>query len=136
MIDRAVRAAGPHDPPAPGEHEAVAAALTDTFTALGTLDTDDVQAVGQGLRDLMLYTEFELRVDARVLITVEALASAECRGRTRPTHTERLPHATVDQPPGVSLLAGRPRAFGPLSGKRVAAGGDLRRRAMRPGVPP
>ncbi|MGK5529674.1 NACHT domain-containing protein [Streptomyces sp. URMC 129] len=48
LVDRAVRAAGPHDTPAPGEHEAVALALTDTLAALGDLDMDDVQAVRLG----------------------------------------------------------------------------------------
>ncbi|MFE0689800.1 hypothetical protein ACFV0Z_16835 [Streptomyces xiamenensis] len=54
LVDRAVRAAGPHDTPAPEEHEAVAAALTDTLTALGALDMDDVQAVALGPEGLAL----------------------------------------------------------------------------------
>ncbi|MFE0689801.1 hypothetical protein ACFV0Z_16840 [Streptomyces xiamenensis] len=61
-------------------------------------DLWDLGHVLPGLRDLILYTEFELRVDARVLATVEGLASVECRGRTRLTHSDRLPHVTVDQP--------------------------------------
>ncbi|WP_051115837.1 NACHT domain-containing protein [Streptomyces sp. PsTaAH-124] len=48
LLDRAIRAAGPHDAPAPEEHQAVALALTDTLAGLGDLDMDDVQAVRLG----------------------------------------------------------------------------------------
>ncbi|MGW0981908.1 NACHT N-terminal Helical domain 1-containing protein [Streptomyces xiamenensis] len=61
-------------------------------------DLRDLGLILPGLRDLILYTEFELRVDARVLVTVEGLASVECRGRTRLTHPENLSRVTVTQP--------------------------------------
>lgn len=49
LVRRAVRAAGPHDPPvAPEQHDAVAHALTRTLHSLGDLDIDDVQAVALG----------------------------------------------------------------------------------------
>lgn len=48
LVDRGVRAAGPHDPPAAEEHEAVALALADALASLGDLEMDDVQAVRLG----------------------------------------------------------------------------------------
>ncbi|WP_221349109.1 NACHT domain-containing protein [Streptomyces beigongshangae] len=49
LVRRAVRAAGPHDPPIdPDEHDAVGQALTRTLHALGDLDMDDVQAFALG----------------------------------------------------------------------------------------
>ncbi|MGK5532031.1 NACHT domain-containing protein [Streptomyces sp. URMC 129] len=48
LVDRAVRAAGPHDVPDPEEHLAVALVLAGTLARLGDLDMDDVQAVRLG----------------------------------------------------------------------------------------
>jgi hypothetical protein len=48
LVDRAVRAAGPHDDPAPEEHQEVAVVLADSLARLGDMDMDDVQAVGLG----------------------------------------------------------------------------------------
>ncbi|MGW0734910.1 NACHT domain-containing protein [Streptomyces sp. NPDC002851] len=49
LVRRAIRAAGPHDPPvAPDEHDAVGQALTRTLHALGDLDMNDVQALALG----------------------------------------------------------------------------------------
>jgi energy-coupling factor transporter ATP-binding protein EcfA2 len=49
LVRRAVRAAGPHDPPVePEARDAVGQALTRTLHALGDLDIDDVQAVALG----------------------------------------------------------------------------------------
>jgi hypothetical protein len=49
LVRRAVRAAGPHDPPVvPEQRDAVGQALTRTLHALGDLDMDDVQAVALG----------------------------------------------------------------------------------------
>ncbi|MGW1377943.1 NACHT domain-containing protein [Streptomyces sp. NPDC002446] len=49
LVDRAVRAAGPGEPPVPeDEQRAVAEALATTLYGLGELDMDDVQAVRLG----------------------------------------------------------------------------------------
>ncbi|EPH40979.1 NACHT domain-containing protein [Streptomyces aurantiacus] len=49
LVRRAMRAAGPHDPPiAPDEQNAVGYALGHTLRALGDLDMDDVQAFDLG----------------------------------------------------------------------------------------
>lgn len=48
LLQRAVEAAGPHETPAPGEHEAVVQALTRSLLRLGDLEMDDVQAVALG----------------------------------------------------------------------------------------
>ncbi|MEV0281834.1 NACHT domain-containing protein, partial [Streptomyces sp. NPDC050610] len=48
LVDRAVRAAGPHDALPPDERHAVADALSRALYALGSLDMDDVQAVRLG----------------------------------------------------------------------------------------
>ncbi|MDT0266569.1 NACHT domain-containing protein [Streptomyces sp. DSM 44915] len=48
LVERALRAAGPHDAPVTDERPAVARALADTLAALGELDMDDVQAVRLG----------------------------------------------------------------------------------------
>lgn len=49
LVRRAVRAAGPHDPPVGAdEHDAVGQALTRTLHALGDLDMDDVHAFALG----------------------------------------------------------------------------------------
>ncbi|MFF4952217.1 NACHT domain-containing protein [Streptomyces chattanoogensis] len=49
LVRRAVRAAGPHDPPVGAdEHDAVGQALTRTLHALGDLGMDDVQAFALG----------------------------------------------------------------------------------------
>ncbi|MEU4682856.1 NACHT domain-containing protein [Streptomyces xinghaiensis] len=48
LVDRAVEAAGPHETPASGEHEAVVQALADSLLRLGDVDMDDVQAVALG----------------------------------------------------------------------------------------
>ncbi|MFC4493751.1 NACHT domain-containing protein [Streptomyces ovatisporus] len=49
LVRRAVRAAGPHDPPVvPEQRDAVGQALTRTLHALGDLEMDDVQAVALG----------------------------------------------------------------------------------------
>ncbi|NBE54727.1 NACHT domain-containing protein [Streptomyces sp. YC537] len=49
LVRRAVRAAGPHDPPVSAdEHDAVGQALTRTLHALGDLDIDDVHAFALG----------------------------------------------------------------------------------------
>ncbi|MGW9408397.1 NACHT domain-containing protein [Streptomyces diastaticus] len=48
LLERAVAAAGPHDTPAPGEHEAVVRSLALSLYRLGDLEMDDVQAVALG----------------------------------------------------------------------------------------
>lgn len=49
LVKRAVRAAGPHDPPVPSdEQQMVAETLMHTLHVLGELDMDDVQAVQLG----------------------------------------------------------------------------------------
>ncbi|GAA1927650.1 NACHT domain-containing protein [Streptomyces sodiiphilus] len=52
LVERAVRAAGPHDAPSAGERTAVAGALARTLHGLGELGMDDVQAVRLGHRGL------------------------------------------------------------------------------------
>ncbi|MFH9089199.1 NACHT domain-containing protein [Streptomyces sp. NPDC017673] len=48
LLERAVSAAGPHDTPAVGEHEAVVRSLALSLYRLGDLEMDDVQAVALG----------------------------------------------------------------------------------------
>ncbi len=52
LVDRAVRAAGPHDALPPVERQAVVSALYRALYALGSLDMDDVQAVRLGHAEL------------------------------------------------------------------------------------
>ncbi|MEU7045278.1 NACHT domain-containing protein [Streptomyces varsoviensis] len=52
LVERTVRAAGPHDALPPPERQAVVSALSRALYALGSLDMDDVQAVRLGHTEL------------------------------------------------------------------------------------
>ncbi|MFH8981885.1 NACHT domain-containing protein [Streptomyces varsoviensis] len=83
LVDRAVRAAGPHDALPPDEHQAVVSALGSALYSLGSLDMDDVQAVRLGhaelarrLRDRAGSPARYLSTDARYLY--DGLLEAAC----------------------------------------------------------
>ncbi|EXU63511.1 ATP-binding protein [Streptomyces sp. PRh5] len=73
LVRRAVRAAGPHDPPiGPDEHDSVGQALTRTLHALGDLDMDDVHAFALGPERLAAELSRRAGPDTRRLLSDDA----------------------------------------------------------------
>ncbi|NGO13873.1 NACHT domain-containing protein [Streptomyces sp. HC44] len=73
LVRRAVRAAGPHDPPVGAdEHDAVGQALTRTLHALGDLDMDDVHAFALGPERLAAELSRSAGPDTRRLLSDDA----------------------------------------------------------------
>ncbi|MFD9070113.1 NACHT N-terminal Helical domain 1-containing protein, partial [Streptomyces lasiicapitis] len=73
LVRRAVRAAGPHDPPiAPDEQNAVGYALGHTLRALGDLDMDDVQAYDLGPEKLAAALVRASAPETRALLSDDA----------------------------------------------------------------
>ncbi|MFS8202392.1 NACHT domain-containing protein [Streptomyces sp. CWNU-52B] len=73
LVRRAVRAAGPHDPPiGADEHDAVGQALTRTLHALGDLDMDDVHAFALGPERLAVELSRSAGPDTRRLLSEDA----------------------------------------------------------------
>ncbi|WP_282793867.1 NACHT domain-containing protein [Streptomyces sp. CC224B] len=73
LVRRAVRAAGPHDPPiAPDEQNAVGYALGHTLRALGDLDMDDVQAFDLGPQKLAEALVRASAPETRALLSADA----------------------------------------------------------------
>ncbi|GGV04448.1 NACHT domain-containing protein [Streptomyces spectabilis] len=73
LVRRAVRAAGPHDPPiAPDEQNAVGYALGHTLRALGDLDMDDVQAFDLGPQRLAAALVRASAPETRALLSADA----------------------------------------------------------------
>ncbi|BCL27177.1 NACHT domain-containing protein [Streptomyces aurantiacus] len=73
LVRRAVRAAGPHDPPiGADEHDAVGQALTRTLHALGDLDMDDVHAFALGPERLAAELSRSAGPDTRRLLSEDA----------------------------------------------------------------
>ncbi|MFD9906951.1 NACHT domain-containing protein [Streptomyces sp. NPDC059063] len=73
LVRRAVRAAGPHDPPvAPDEQNAVGYALGHTLRALGDLAVDDVQAFDLGPEKLAQALVRASPPETRALLSTQA----------------------------------------------------------------
>ncbi|MFE0176576.1 NACHT domain-containing protein [Streptomyces sp. NPDC059002] len=73
LVRRAMRAAGPHDPPiAPDEQNAVGYALGHTLRALGDLDMDDVQAYDLGPEKLAAALVRASAPETRALLSADA----------------------------------------------------------------
>ena len=73
LVRRAVRAAGPHDPPiGTDEHDSVGQALTRTLHALGDLDMDDVHAFALGPERLAAELSRSAGPDTRRLLSDDA----------------------------------------------------------------
>ncbi|KUF14337.1 NACHT domain-containing protein [Streptomyces silvensis] len=73
LVRRAMRAAGPHDPPiAPDEQNAVGYALGHTLRALGDLDMDDVQAFDLGPEKLAAALVRASAPETRALLSEDA----------------------------------------------------------------
>ncbi|MFF8657193.1 NACHT domain-containing protein [Streptomyces huasconensis] len=73
LVRRAVRAAGPYDPPVGAdEKDAVALALTRTLHALGDLDMDDVQAFALGPEELAAELSRRAGPETRRLLSDDA----------------------------------------------------------------
>ncbi|WJV45183.1 NACHT domain-containing protein [Streptomyces flavofungini] len=73
LVRRAMRAAGPHDPPiAPDEQNAVGYALGHTLRALGELDMDDVQAYDLGPEKLAAALVRASAPETRALLSTDA----------------------------------------------------------------
>ncbi|MFD0416464.1 NACHT domain-containing protein [Streptomyces sp. NPDC127108] len=73
LVRRAMRAAGPHDPPiAPDEQNAVGYALGHTLRALGELDMDDVQAFDLGPEKLAAALVRASAPETRALLSTDA----------------------------------------------------------------
>ncbi|MBW5425093.1 NACHT domain-containing protein [Streptomyces sp. BG9H] len=73
LVRRAVRAAGPYDPPVgPDEKDAVGLALTRTLHALGDLDMDDVQAFALGPEKLAAELSRRAGPETRRLLSDDA----------------------------------------------------------------
>ncbi|MEV8408375.1 hypothetical protein AB0R12_21965 [Streptomyces niveus] len=91
LVRRAVRAAGPHDPPVGAdEHDAVGQALTRTLHALGDLDMDDVQAFGLGPERLAAELSRRAGPDTRRLLSDDAARFHDRLLETACVHLVRL----------------------------------------------
>ncbi|MEV8362249.1 NACHT domain-containing protein [Streptomyces niveus] len=91
LVRRAVRAAGPHDPPVgDDEHDAVGQALTRTLHALGDLDMDDVQAFGLGPERLAAELSRRAGPDTRRLLSDDAARFHDRLLETACVHLVRL----------------------------------------------
>ncbi|MEK8173172.1 hypothetical protein NKH77_42070 [Streptomyces sp. M19] len=91
LVRRAVRAAGPHDPPVGAdEHDAVGQALTRTLHALGDLDMDDVHAFALGPERLAVELSRSAGPDTRRLLSDDAARFHDRLLETACVHLVRL----------------------------------------------
>ncbi|MFC7303641.1 NACHT domain-containing protein [Streptomyces monticola] len=102
LVRRAVRAAGPHDPPvSPDEHDAVGQALTRTLHALGDLDIDDVHAFALGPERLAAQLARSAGPATRRLLSDDAAAFHDRLLETACVHLVRF----FSQQPGFAARA-------------------------------
>ncbi|MDQ0946146.1 hypothetical protein QFZ24_000069 [Streptomyces phaeochromogenes] len=102
LVRRAVRAAGPHDPPiGADEHDAVGQALTRTLHALGDLDMDDVHAFALGPERLAAELSRSAGPSTRRLLSDDAARFHDRLLETACVHLMRL----FSQRPGFAARA-------------------------------
>ena len=102
LVRRAVRAAGPHDPPiGADEHDAVGQALTRTLHALGDLDMDDIHAFALGPERLAAELSRRAGPSTRRLLSDDAARFHDRLLETACVHLMRL----FSQRPGFAARA-------------------------------